>query len=136
MMRDIKFRAFLSIGEWNNNGTEQAYEMCDDFASEEYAPVNDHLKQTENLMQYIGLKDKNGVEIYEGDVVSQSFINFLPQHFGEKLEIEQENIIGEVTYAKDCFRIKDANNKTLKEIMAHCEVIGNIYENPELLETK
>jgi hypothetical protein len=72
------------------------------------------------LMQYTGLKDKNGKEIYEGDVVRVCFQMFPDDE-------------------------SDYHNETIRDIrkIPHltgssrtCEVIGNIYENPELLEVK
>lgn len=77
------------------------------------------------LMQYTGLKDKNGVEIYEGDIVKAVGYSAI-----------------EVVYDKEScsFKMKVqyigwedllilSSNKT-----PHLEVIGNIYENPELLK--
>ncbi|MFT8350001.1 YopX family protein [Clostridium saccharoperbutylacetonicum] len=73
------------------------------------------------IMQYTGLKDKNGKEIYEGDIIKES------------------KSIGTVIYNKGCFEIKwfenkDFYNNILEVHCHHCEVIGNIYENPELLK--
>lgn len=69
------------------------------------------------LMQYTGLKDKNGVEIYEGHIVET------PSSKTKYL----------VDYVEGCFvgRIKHREYTNLYKAL---EVIGNVYENPELLE--
>ena len=75
------------------------------------------------IMQYTGLKDKNGVEIYEGDIL---------QIFGEG------NSIGKVIFQDGSFRVVE-DLKYYCHLSAYnpqvmSEVIGNIYENPELLK--
>ena len=81
------------------------------------------------LMQSIGLKDKNGNEIFEGDIV--------------KYEAGCNTVTEEVVYDKNFagFGVKDADANiifTFGELaedidLSSIEVIGNIYENPELL---
>ena len=79
------------------------------------------------LMQFTDLKDKNGKEIYEGDIV------------------KEENETGIFIYTIEwekydcCFFPKALNFKTgieqsMSSIYTELEVIGNIYENPELLK--
>ena len=84
------------------------------------------------LLQYTGLKDKNGVEIYEGDI--------LVRYRGKEYESIRQIVYDKGSfvcvvrwphedgpYAPLQFRTYDANIG---------EVIGNIYENPELMEAK
>ena len=75
------------------------------------------------LMQYTGLKDKNNKEIYEGDILFESF--------GEKYY--------KVVFENGSFRAEfegdfEEHSFDLIDVVAQgCEVVGNIYENPELL---
>lgn len=82
------------------------------------------------LMQYTGLKDKRGKEIWEGDIVRES------HGFDEYL-------IGTVYYTTDAadttptifdavWTARDQDGDRM--ILRNCEVVGNIHENPELLE--
>jgi len=75
---------------------------------------------------YTGLKDKNGKEIYEGGVVKLS--RYWQDHFGR----ENTNIF----FVNGCFEFAHSLVKPfpLYSIADACEVIGNIYENPELMK--
>lgn len=79
------------------------------------------------VMQFTGIKDKNDVEIYEGDIVNGSFTGSLPKR--------NQSITGTVCFDQGVFFL---NNNTgiqaLRLFDQGIEVIGNIYENPELLE--
>ena len=77
--------------------------------------------------QFTGLKDKNGKEIYEGDIAKIILFNVLG------IPIEKVN---EIIFRSGCFGITEKEQfKSFEEfIKEQVEVIGNIYENPELLK--
>lgn len=81
-----------------------------------------------HLMQSTGLKDKNGKEIFEGDILDCKGRKALVRWHG--------------SYASFIYRFVDELQKRNTEwkplYLAYmkCEIIGNIYENPELLEDK
>lgn len=81
------------------------------------------------LMQSTGLKDKNGVEIFEGDVVVHEEGEY--SYKGVVLKDKYYFYIEGVNI-NDSFSFDDISNTLIGE--ADLEVIGNIYENPELLE--
>lgn len=74
------------------------------------------------LMQFTGLKDSKGVEIYEGDIIQSTW---RPQ---DRFEIKWDGHNGEWIFCSDT---NETGGKYKGSI-----VIGNIYENPELLEEK
>lgn len=73
------------------------------------------------IMQFTGLNDKNGKEIYEGDIVV--------------VKSENNKLIGRVFWEIDRYRIADKMwvNSIYRLNEFDLKVIGNIYENPELL---
>jgi uncharacterized phage protein (TIGR01671 family) len=80
------------------------------------------------LMQYTGLKDKNGKEIYEGDIIKSN--SHKPTTF--KIEFIEGGFCAtqnDKDYPLDI-------NHFYPSVGCMIEVIGNIYENPELLESK
>ncbi|AUM66427.1 hypothetical protein C0R09_18925 [Brevibacillus laterosporus] len=116
-MREIKFRMWDFENQEMING--------DSLAFEEYAPISQLLSQ-KGIMQYTGLKDRNGKEIYEGDILKGKIYDYSPA----------KRFIGVLEYGYSGFLIKGV--KQYKGMIDHpnaiYEVIGNIYENPELME--
>lgn len=87
------------------------------------------------LMQYTGLHDKNGQEIYEGDIVLYQDWEMAYEGGGNDSFINK----GIVEYCEDncCFNVTERQTVDLADVLykgnEDLEVIGNIYENPELL---
>ncbi len=103
MTRPIKFRA------WDTLNKEVTY-----FTLFE-RPTATYGTHTE-VMQFTGLLDKNGKEIYEGDVI---------EYGGARNEVKY---ITELAIYDDIFGLRFAS------LAGQSEVVGNIYENPELLK--
>ena len=83
-----------------------------------------------NLMQSTGILDKNSQEIFEGDVVRQ--VRTQPT-------IENETITGVVTMLEGAWLIVNDNEQLASDLWSETdenEIIGNIFENKELLEDK
>ena len=81
-----------------------------------------------NFMQSTGLKDKNGVEIYEGDLVQNGrgeigYVTYLLQETGFVVVLKNTD-----------YRLGHRNTGESSDMAYWHEIIGNIYENPELLE--
>lgn len=84
-----------------------------------------------DIMQYTGLKDKNRKEIYEGDILS------IKIYSGDKVIVEGKTV---VEFKDGCFGVIWGHDKAFLSLnsffKAKFEVIGNIYENPELLRSE
>ena len=120
MTREIKFRAWDKDKKRMREVTE--INWYDEYMLVDETPMSGDRLPIEGipLMQYTGLKDKNGKEIYEGDIVQLSINEKKPHH------------LGKVEYLPPKFFVIDGEKSGLI-LTDRYEVIGNIYENPELL---
>lgn len=132
-MREIKFRVWDKNKKamyndvyikWLSPELKRATEYTyNDFGDLSFLQLNDALKNDKEyiLMQYTGLKDKNGKEIYEGDIL--------------KAKSQGTEYIGKVYYDEaQWFGAGDYLHHAVKN--SNAEIIGNIYSNPELIKSK
>lgn len=141
-MRELKFRVWIKDEErYYDESDEESYTIVPNgnvtYTSEAYEEdgvfYTDTTNATNNVVveQYTGLKDKNGKEIYEGDVV----------HYTEKIAPNKSSTY-EVYYDQlhAMYALSPVDGKIdVGEFYGYImrqqyEVIGNIHENPELLE--
>lgn len=137
MTREIKFRAWNKI---NSNPRERMiYSATLTFDGKVLMPNGEEWEIP--VMQYTGLKDKNGKEIYEGDILQFSNKRewYRTDMFNMRLlgrtEKEKQEFLDRQPYERRIVTIpKDYEWLLSTEIQTEWEVIGNIYENPELLK--
>lgn len=128
-MREIKFRAW-DKGVYSG---KMIYDIQNEFEERINLGMDSFGNYLNNasfeVMQYTGVKDCNGKEVYEGDIIEITWSNDNSKHI-YKLE-----------YFDDCAMFQLVNLNDQDDLDALCgfnsnqiEVIGNIYESPELLK--
>ena len=145
MAREILFKAKRKDnGEWVegfyvclNSKSHRIYNGCAETDCGDYYPAWFEVIP-ETVGQYTGLKDKNGVKIFEGDIVRTQ--PFFDKPYSKKAKSTQH--IGVVEYiagdtgAEWRVRIEDyiGYGHCAFSAFHNCEVIGNIHDNPEILK--
>jgi len=143
-MREIKFRVFnlaskkmtkpFTLDEY---ATDQDGEFGDqNFILHFYESPYDlpHQVKSNPLMQFTGLKDKNGKEIYDGDILSHpTYCNF---DFSGKYtnDVKWGETGDSDGYSHDKHFEWIVGEDSLADVYEQSEIIGNIYDNPELIK--
>ena len=131
-MREIKFRAWNFIRD--AMGMVESYSFKSDGGASIYVSdiprIDGDYKNNYYLMQYTGLKDKNGKEVYEGDVVEiRRDHPVSPEYTFVKGIVKWNDFT--LSYSSVSF---DGASWTNGLGRLQVEVLGNIYENPELIK--
>ena len=128
-MRNILFKAKTCNGKWvqgllahkdnkwyisNKEGIPFAFEVI-----------------PETIGQYTGLKDKNGTKIWENDIVRHEDLSN-----GRYIFIEQPMKNSSIVFNRNESKFERSDGRGLYKSNTRLEVVGNIFDNPELLEEK
>lgn len=120
-MREIKFRGLNAINEWVYGclitNEYPTHEKC----TQIYNNTGFNIVSKESIGQYTGLKDKKGVEVYEGDVLTSA----LGAAFGV-VDFREGSFVlnqGQDAVGRDKF-------DWIRMVNHGCEIIGNIHQNP------
>lgn len=121
-MKDLKFRAWLKNEKIMGEVFDINFEFCEVDFTAESGTINYVKYDDIELLQYTGLKDNNGKEIFEGDIVKVKGTEI--EHCVEFYE--GGFVLTPVTNAY--------SHAYLREYYRDCKVIGNIFKNGDLLK--
>jgi uncharacterized phage protein (TIGR01671 family) len=132
-MRDLKFRAWDSQNMFISPSLSDGSQYLGSWF-EAHSILHSEFGKQNEIMQYTGLKDRNGNEIYEGDIIKRT--QHIDGHFVDRIFETYE-----VSYNNEIagFEYKPIENKHYKQYTVRpfggeeLEIIGNIHQNKELL---
>lgn len=113
-----------AIQNGDTKGTPSSVNVIVNGKNETWNVKNDHVK----LLQFTGMKDVNGKEIYVGDIVKSSYKYAQPKISQVIMECGNSYILGE--------DLATGNEMLVSDHINEIEVIGNVHTNPELLEAQ
>lgn len=138
-MRTIKFRAwektknkmfFPSSISWKEGKI-----LCLNWSEED---VKEAVLEDAILMQFTGLKDKNGVEIFEGDILLLGLLYYSERETPQRFIVSSNDFYGDCCYLEaiqqGLQKLIDIGEDEERKDTDFIEVIGNVHNNPELLK--
>lgn len=137
-MREIKFRAWDRI---NKRMVESKDIVRFFYDGEKLGASDGHIVHSE-IMQFTGLHDKTGKDIYEGDIIEEK----VPESLQREVRPIRKSIMRFVCkfdvcgtgnchgFVFDSITVEGGESKFINHIQKDCKIVGNIYQNPELLK--
>ena len=135
-MREIKFRAWDTVGKqwlWITGFETAETTVSDGYTLDGLFHDGDYVgKEGIILMQYTGLKDKNGKEIFDGDVIETEKMEYSDSgHY-----IGMVKVLGKVVFSNGRYalHLETGAMPDLSFALSFHEIIGNIHDHPHLLK--